>query len=1153
MNEMNFALKLRKIYLISILTALTVSYLNAQQFSFEKDHHIFSITRYTFPSHLGIEKTYSISQNNLGIIFFSTNKGIISFDGQDWGVVNFNKKSLLAFSSGKLLLFTNDFTGEIYKSSTGSYSINEISVSPPAKNWAPDEAIASGDTVILISNRQLWLYRNNSFQLLADSTGEGSYLHSQNGKLFLQTPNGSFLIQQGKLILKSTGEPNFRFFNGSSFAPILTAKKELIMKSSKLGVENFILPLTDNFITANPDKNSNLWLLSTKALYCIKYAEYFRSLKNILPLDVPLIGVARDSSGIYFAVNNAIYSSQKKIIGENISFKNIYSLENRIVAVKHNGIFISQKNKLLPLVSRTISYSTQYRNKILFVSRGYLYSLRFNREVSLVKEISDLKTDSVKKISFRNNQDMLILDKKNDIKHLKSETKGFKLETLYSGRKDNSPDLNNIFQIDGSVYVSNPFNIYKLEGNNLINQEKSRLNFPSQGHFIEYLAEDTTGGILYSTGKPGENKHIYYGKNINNKTINWLEIPIWEAGLTNPVILTCSGREVIFREANRLVHLNLDKFFSQQENLVITAREVLADNQAIALQTRKKGNDYISYFEAQYPVNIISLKFYASDLTYPNHIRYSYLLKDEDATWSEWSQIPERNFANLPPGDYQLFAKAQTLNGSLSDIYAIRFIIHPPFYLQWYAWIFYIFVFLGIIGFIGLRRKMQFEKEKIKLERIIQERTSELMREKEKTDELLANMLPKDTADELKNTGKASSHKFDMATVLFSDIQGFTKIAEQMNPEKLIDELDNFFFQFDSVVEKYNIEKIKTIGDAYMAAGGIPYKNRTNPVEVVLAALEMQEYMKTLKKKNTDIWDLRIGIHTGAVIAGVVGHKRISYDIWGDTVNTASRMESSGEAGKINISGQTYEMVKEFFICEYRGRMPVKYKGDIDMYFVKGIRPELSVNLRTIPNKKFFIQLQLLRIHDLEEFVFDKLEAELPAQLVFHNVKHTKDVYTQVELLGRAENVTPEEMLFLRTAALFHDTGFISVYHNHESKSIEFCREILPKFKYSEDQIETICELIACTRLNAHPQNKLEKILIDANTDYFGRIDYLPMLLNLTRELKLNYNRSEDEMMLEQISLLEKHEYYTNTARKLCEIAKGEQLKKVKEYLSVKK
>ncbi|HEY4787405.1 MAG TPA: adenylate/guanylate cyclase domain-containing protein, partial [Bacteroidales bacterium] len=210
-----------------------------------------------------------------------------------------------------------------------------------------------------------------------------------------------------------------------------------------------------------------------------------------------------------------------------------------------------------------------------------------------------------------------------------------------------------------------------------------------------------------------------------------------------------------------------------------------------------------------------------------------------------------------------------------------------PFYFRWWAWTLYGAIIITLVFLYWLRRRHDFEREKAKLEQIIKERTAELMREKEKTDELLANLLPKDTADELKNTGKATSQKFEMVTVLFSDIQGFTKIAEQMNPEKLIDELDNFFFHFDSVVEKYNIEKIKTIGDAYMCAGGIPYKNRTNPVEVVLAAVEIQEYMRQLKLKNNHIWDLRIGIHTGAVIAGVVGHKRMSYDIWGDTVNTA--------------------------------------------------------------------------------------------------------------------------------------------------------------------------------------------------------------------------------------------------------------------------
>ena len=243
---------------------------------------------------------------------------------------------------------------------------------------------------------------------------------------------------------------------------------------------------------------------------------------------------------------------------------------------------------------------------------------------------------------------------------------------------------------------------------------------------------------------------------------------------------------------------------------------------------------------------------------------------------------------------------------------------------------------------------------------------------KKRSETLLANVLPKNTASEIMEKGKATKIKYNFVTVLFSDIQGFTKIAEEMNPEVLIDELDKFFFYFDSVVEKYGIEKIKTIGDAYMCAGGIPEKNRTNPVEVILAALEMKAYMNKLKEtselEGMKYWDIRIGIHTGTVVAGVVGQKKLSYDIWGDTVNTASRMESSGEAGKINISGTTYEFVKDFFTCEYRGKMPVKYKGELEMYFVNGIIPELC-DENGGPNRKFIVKMQMIKLQDIEEMI----------------------------------------------------------------------------------------------------------------------------------------------------------------------------------------
>ncbi len=542
----------------------------------------------------------------------------------------------------------------------------------------------------------------------------------------------------------------------------------------------------------------------------------------------------------------------------------------------------------------------------------------------------------------------------------------------------------------------------------------------------------------------------------------------------------------------------------------------------------------------------ITFEYTATDYRSGSNVKYSSFLEGFDEKWSEWRFNKSIVYSNLPRGWYTFKVKATNSQGIISPEATFSFSIKAPIYLRWWALVLYGSIVLTLIILYVRKRRADYHLEKAKLEHIINQRTAELRKEKAKTDDLLANLLPKDTADELKNTGKATSQKFNMVTVLFSDIQGFSKIAEQMNPDKLIDELDIFFFHFDSVADKYNIEKIKTIGDAYMCAGGIPYKNRTNPVEVVLAALEMQEYMKQLKLKNDNIWDLRIGIHTGAVIAGVVGHKRYSYDIWGDTVNTASRMQSSGEAGKVNISGHTFDLVKDFFICENRGKMPVKYKGDIDMYFVRGIRPELSVDLKLVPNKQFFLQLQTLRLHDLEEFIIEKLNSELPKNLYFHNAKYTKDTCTLVELIGRAEGASPEELLILRTAALFLYTGFITNYSDYIHASKKFAREILPNFKYPDEQTNIITDLIHSTQRVHNVTNKLESILLDASLNYLGRVDYVENVMNHFKEVKARTpNVSENEWFNQQQKLVEQYTFYTNTAKLLCEVSAQEQIQKL--------
>ncbi|MGQ1788271.1 MULTISPECIES: adenylate/guanylate cyclase domain-containing protein [unclassified Saccharicrinis] len=400
-----------------------------------------------------------------------------------------------------------------------------------------------------------------------------------------------------------------------------------------------------------------------------------------------------------------------------------------------------------------------------------------------------------------------------------------------------------------------------------------------------------------------------------------------------------------------------------------------------------------------------------------------------------------------------------------------------------------------------------------------------------------------------------ASVKYEKATVLFADIQGFTKIVEHMNPENLIDELDRFFIHFDEVADKYKIEKIKTIGDAYMCAGGLPEKNRTNPIEVVMAAIEMQRFMQETGqdalKSGKDFWELRIGIHTGSVISGVIGRKKLSFDIWGDTVNIASRMESSGVAGKINVSGVTYQLVKDFFECEYRGKMPIKYKGETDMYFVKSIIPHLSVNGEGIyPNQVFYTKLQWIRYNDLEDAVLGQMRMELSSALKYHNIKHTIDVCTQVEVLGRAEGLNNKELLLVKTAALFHDTGYMVNPMRHEVQSVRIAKEILPHYFYNKNEIDIICQLIMATESDAEPTKLMEKIIKDADLDYLGRADFIPLSEKLWEEL-CNYNGkiSQKEWNMKQHAFLSKHVYYTNTAKKLRQVNKEIQMKKIEGLL----
>jgi class 3 adenylate cyclase len=240
--------------------------------------------------------------------------------------------------------------------------------------------------------------------------------------------------------------------------------------------------------------------------------------------------------------------------------------------------------------------------------------------------------------------------------------------------------------------------------------------------------------------------------------------------------------------------------------------------------------------------------------------------------------------------------------------------------------------------------------------RMINKNNKLLEEEKQKSERLLLNILPAQVAEELKVSGKTKPTLYTDSTIIFSDFKDFTQFSELYTPEELVTELGQCFSMFDEIVAKYGLEKIKTMGDAYMCVAGIPANDKdavTNAVRALMAALEIAAFIDQTRqqkfKEGKIYWGIRIGVHTGDVVAGIVGTKKFVFDIWGDAVNTASRLETCSEEGKVNISGATYELVKDYFDCSYRGRLEVKNKGELDMYFVNALKPHAINHTYSLP------------------------------------------------------------------------------------------------------------------------------------------------------------------------------------------------------------
>lgn len=425
--------------------------------------------------------------------------------------------------------------------------------------------------------------------------------------------------------------------------------------------------------------------------------------------------------------------------------------------------------------------------------------------------------------------------------------------------------------------------------------------------------------------------------------------------------------------------------------------------------------------------------------------------------------------------------------------------------------------------------------------------------------QLLSNIFPENVLEDLNTKGKFSPKRIENGVVLFTDFVDFSLKAKNMNPLTLLSKLETYFTVFDEIMERYELEKIKTIGDAYMAMAGVSEDVPNPAIRACLAALEIKNYIQNeqlvAKALNKEYWEIRIGLHMGPLVAGIIGTKKINFDIWGDTVNIAARAERASISGEITITESVKKEIETYFETTDRGKISIhKRGGKINMFFLNKLKRKYALYdegkiASTVLRK--LCGLSTIDFTNMRIDIINKLKALLPEELVYHDVDHTLNVEKAAIRYATLEGISDYDIYLLRTAALYHDSGFILQYDHNEDFAIQLAQNNLPIFGYSDEEIKIISHIIGATRSNTEPVTPLEKIMCDADHDYLGRPDYSFIAKRLRNELDTQERGMKDIEWIDfQLSYLQNvHTYFTETAKNIRQIGKEARISELKNQL----
>ncbi len=905
-------------------------------------------TNYTVSDGLGQSHVRCIMQDRKGNIWFGTvGGGVSKFDGKLFKT--FTEKdglgsnyilSLLEDSNGVIWIGTDG--GGAYKFINGKFIpfnikdglsnnvVRSIFQDSKGRIWF-SSGVASGGVTCLIEKQILNYTIENG--LLSDSVI--CMNEDKKGNLWFGLPGGISKFD-GKRFLNFTAK---NYLPDQPIVSIFPDDKNIIWFGSRGGLvkfenEKFSVYTTESGLTSNSilsifeDRRGDLWLGTFNGGVQKFPAERLLSFTYKDKMPAAVYAIKQDTNGdILFGTYG-----EGIVIKHNDSYKKITSANgfadnfiSSIISDMDGGFWIGTQAGLSNYSPKGFRHFSKkngliddFINTLAFDKLGNLWigteegvSKYYNGKFTNYNGSNSLAGNSVYHI-FKDLQDNIWFATNGGVS--KFDGKNFSSLTTKNGLPDNSVFY--IYQDSKQNYwFATQGGLSKYDGKKISN---ITIRDGLSSNICNYVIEDK--GYLYVGTNSG----------INKIDLNSTDSDLSMVKLSN-VETTVQG---VFKDEDGNIWFGTVDgvtLFNSKNKAVLYKPNIYINK----MMVNNKTAQLYQNIDLKYDQNYLRFDFIMPFFASPDKVNYYYLLDGID---NEWKTTNEHSisYPYLPPGNYIFKVKAKSSDGVWSsNIVQIAFVINPPFWTTfWFRALITIFSISFIYAFY-IYKTQQVKKRNIELEETVRDRTKELEQEKNKSDELLLNILPDILVNELKEKGFVQPREYKNITIMFTDFKGFTYIADVLPADRLVNELNDIYKEFDKIIERNKVEKLKTIGDSYMIGAGLPVESEDHAVRIVKTGLEMQSFIFERNKTSAIKWDMRAGVHSGNVIAGVVGTKKFTYDIWGDTVNIASRLESAGEPGQINISAYTYMLVRDYFYCEYRGKVSTKGKGELDMYFVK--------------------------------------------------------------------------------------------------------------------------------------------------------------------------------------------------------------------------